>query len=182
MTTADDRNNEDVWAEAVAEGGAGDDTPVQDAPSSTHGSDVHGSDTHGGDTHGGDTHGGDTHGGDTHGGDTHDAVAETDKSSKPATPADFFGPELTPLVDEVRRFATTLGERVSAASTAASNGDSLGALQNLAAPLRSKHPEVYGHLIAAGGELLAAYRAAVSASEKRWTAEKPASSEQIDLD
>jgi enterochelin esterase-like enzyme len=162
MTTADDRNNEDVWAEAVAEGGAGDDTPVQDAPSSTHGSDVHGSDTHGG--------------------DTHDAVAETDKSSKPATPADFFGPELTPLVDEVRRFATTLGERVSAASTAASNGDSLGALQNLAAPLRSKHPEVYGHLIAAGGELLAAYRAAVSASEKRWTAEKPASSEQIDLD
>jgi hypothetical protein len=167
MTTADDRNNEDVWAEAVAEGGAGDDTPVQDAPSSTHGSDVHGSDTHGGDTHGGDTH---------------DAVAETDKSSKPATPADFFGPELTPLVDEVRRFATTLGERVSAASTAASNGDSLGALQNLAAPLRSKHPEVYGHLIAAGGELLAAYRAAVSASEKRWTAEKPASSEQIDLD
>ena len=80
------------------------------------------------------------------------------------------------------RFASTLGERVNAASTAASNGDSLGALQNLAAPLRSKHPEVYGHLIAAGGELLAAYRAAVSASEKRWTAEKPSSSEQIDLD
>lgn len=148
MTTADDRNNEDVWAEAVAEGGAGDDAPVEAVPASTH-----------------------------------DAVAETgDTSSKPASPADFFGPELTPLVDEVRRFATTLGEKVSAASTAASNGDSLGALQNLAAPLRSKHPEVYGHLIAAGGELLAAYRAAVSASEKRWTAEKPASSEQIDLD
>ena len=147
MTTADDRNNEDVWAEAVAEGGAGDDTPAQDVPSATH-----------------------------------DAVSETDDSSKPASPADFFGPELTPLVDEVRRFASTLGERVNAASTAASNGDSLGALQNLAAPLRSKHPEVYGHLIAAGGELLAAYRAAVSASEKRWTAEKPSSSEQIDLD
>lgn len=149
MTTADDRNNEDVWAEAVAEDAAGDDVPV------------HVKDTH----------------------DTHDAVAETGgASAKPASPADFFGPELTPLVDEVRRFATTLGEKVSAASTAASNGDSLGALQNLAAPLRSKHPEVYGHLIAAGGELLAAYRAAVSASEKRWTAEKPASSEQIDLD
>lgn len=153
MTTADDRNNEDVWAEAVAEGGAGDDTPVKDVPPSTHDSEVH------------------------------DAVAETaDDSSKSASPADFFGPELTPLVDEVRRFASTLGERVNAASTAASNGDSLGALQNLAAPLRSKHPEVYGHLIAAGGELLAAYRAAVSASEKRWTAEKPSSSEQIDLD
>jgi enterochelin esterase-like enzyme len=152
MTTADDRNNEDVWAEAVAEDAAGDDVPV------------HVKDTQ-------DTH------------DTHDAVAETGgTSSKPVSPADFFGPELTPLVDEVRRFATTLGEKVSAASTAASNGDSLGALQNLAAPLRSKHPEVYGHLIAAGGELLAAYRAAVSASEKRWTAEKPASSEQIDLD
>lgn len=152
MTTADDRNNEDVWAEAVAEGGAGDDTPVKDDAS-------------------------------TQGGDVHDAVVGTgDDSSKSASPADFFGPELTPLVDEVRRFASTLGERVNAASTAASNGDSLGALQNLAAPLRSKHPEVYGHLIAAGGELLAAYRAAVSASEKRWTAEKPSSSEQIDLD
>ncbi|WP_052432745.1 DUF5304 family protein [Streptacidiphilus carbonis] len=167
MTTADDRNNEDVWAEAVAEaaeepgaagpagaaapaGTAGDgDTPVPDATS-------------------------------------HDAVAEKTGSGvadqKPSAPGDLFGPELTPLVDEVRRFATDLGERVSAASTAASNGDSLGALQNLAAPLRAKHPEVYGHLIAAGGELLAAYRAAVSASEKRWTAEKPASSEQIDLD
>ncbi|TDT95636.1 hypothetical protein EDD99_7471 [Streptomyces sp. 846.5] len=164
MTTADDRNNEDVWAEAVAEDAAGDDVPV------------HVSDTHDADTHDADTHDADTQ-------DTHDAVAETGgTSAKPASPADFFGPELTPLVDEVRRFATTLGEKVSAASTAASNGDSLGALQNLAAPLRSKHPEVYGHLIAAGGELLAAYRAAVSASEKRWTAEKPASSEQIDLD
>ncbi|MFC1406206.1 MULTISPECIES: DUF5304 family protein [Streptacidiphilus] len=146
MTTADDRNNEDVWAEAVAEGGAGDDTPAGATASA------------------------------------HDEVAETDGPKKPASPADFFGPELTPLVDEVRRFASTLGERVNAASAAASSGDSLGALQNLAAPLRSKHPEVYGHLIAAGGELLAAYRAAVSASEKRWTAEKPASSEQIDLD
>ena len=145
MTTADDRNNEDVWAEAVAEGGAGDDTPAAETPSA------------------------------------HDAVAETG-GSKSASPADFFGPELTPLVDEVRRFASTLGERVGAASAAASSGDSLGALQNLAAPQRSKPPEVYGHLIAAGGELLAAYRAAVSASEKRWTAEKPASSEQIDLD
>ena len=133
MTTADDRHDEDVWAEAVAE----------DAQEQAKGEQV---------------------------------------KAEPSSPADLFGPELTPLVEEVRKFATSLGEKVTAASSAVSGGDSLGALQNLAAPLRSKHPEVYGHLIAAGGELLAAYRAAVSASERRWTAEKPASTEHIDLD
>lgn len=148
MTAADDRHDEDVWAEAVAEGARerADDTPDPSGKSSE------------------------------------ESSKERAEESGGGAGRDLFGPELSPLVDEVRKFAATLGEKVTAASSAVGGGDALGALQGLAAPLRSKHPEVYGHLIAAGGELLAAYRAAVSASEKRWTAPGPAASEPIDLD
>ncbi|WP_052441435.1 DUF5304 family protein [Streptacidiphilus anmyonensis] len=91
-----------------------------------------------------------------------------------------FGADLGPLVDEVRRFASTVSEKVTALSSGQS--DPMEVLQNLAAPLRSSSPAVYGHLLAAGGELIAAYRAAVSASERRWAAPKQNGTEQIDLD
>ncbi|MFC1435817.1 DUF5304 family protein [Streptacidiphilus sp. N1-3] len=170
MTTADDRYDEDVWAQAVAEGakagataggGAGAEKAADrsPAPGSAESQSESGPDA---------------------------ALEETrgkrEEVVQPRQSTDLFGPELSPLVDEVRRFATSVGEKVTEASASFSSGDSLGALQNLAAPLRVKHPEVYGHLIAAGGELIAAYRSAVSASERRWTAEKRGSSEQIDLD
>ncbi len=109
--------------------------------------------------------------------DGSDAGAEQPKSPV----EELFGPELAPLVEEVRKFASAVGGKVNSASSVL-NGDGMQGLQQLAAPLRSKHPEVYGHLIAAGGELLAAYRAAVSASERRWTSEKPSGNERIDLD
>ena len=106
-----------------------------------------------------------------------------DAGSKPSGPGDLFGPELGPLVEEVRKFASAVGGKVDEAASVLGGGDGMRGLQQLAAPLRSKHPEVYGHLIAAGGELLAAYRAAVTASERRWSAPpKPSGTEQIDLD
>ncbi|MGW5768109.1 DUF5304 domain-containing protein [Streptomyces longwoodensis] len=37
-------------------------------------------------------------------------------------------------------------------------------------PVIERNPDVFDHLAAAGGELLAAYRSAVQAQEKRWTA------------
>ena len=96
---------------------------------------------------------------------------------------DLFGAELGPLVEEVRKFASAVGGKVDEAASVLGAADGMRGLQQLAAPLRSKHPEVYGHLIAAGGELLAAYRAAVTASERRWSAPpKPSGTEQIDLD
>lgn len=151
MTTADDRHDEDVWAEAVAEQHLpGPQQAARDEVVKPAGADV--------------------------------KATGSAPPARPASPGELFGPELSPLVDEVRKFVTTVGEKVSSASESISKGDSLGAMQDLAAPLRVKHPEVYGHLIAAGGELLAAYRSAVAASEKRWTAQKPTSSEQIDLD
>ncbi|MEU1504195.1 DUF5304 family protein [Kitasatospora sp. NPDC005748] len=88
-----------------------------------------------------------------------------------------FGPELGPLVDEVRRFASVVGQKAQEASA-----DTLISLAGLAERLREKQPEVYGHLAAAGGELMAAYRAAVAGHEHRWTAGDAARSERIDLD
>ncbi|MFF1404261.1 DUF5304 domain-containing protein [Streptomyces sp. NPDC058294] len=37
-------------------------------------------------------------------------------------------------------------------------------------PVVERNPDVFDHLAAAGGELLAAYRSAVQAQERRWTA------------
>ncbi|MBC3842012.1 DUF5304 domain-containing protein [Streptacidiphilus sp. 4-A2] len=143
MTTADDRHNEDVWAQAVA-----DDAKQQRERVL---------------------------------GEEPAPEPEQQAPGKQST-ADLFGPELGPLVEEVRKFASAVGGRVDEAAAAFGSGDGIRGIQQLAAPLRSKHPEVYGHLIAAGGELLAAYRAAVAASERRWTAPKPSGTEQIDLD
>ncbi|WP_055591207.1 DUF5304 family protein [Streptacidiphilus griseoplanus] len=92
---------------------------------------------------------------------------------------DPLGSQLGPLVEEVRRFASAVGERMQEATRALGAGEGL---DRLAGPVREKHPEVYRHLAAAGGELLAAYRAAVSGHERRWTTERNSGSERIDLD
>ncbi|MFF2543265.1 DUF5304 family protein [Kitasatospora sp. NPDC058063] len=95
-----------------------------------------------------------------------------------------FGPELGPLVDEVRRFAGALGDKAQEASAT-----TLITLSGLADRLRTQQPEVYSHLAAAGtglaaagAELLAAYRAAVAGHESRWTAGQGAPTAKIDLD
>jgi hypothetical protein len=152
MSTADDRHDEDVWAQAVAE-----DAKEQQEQAK-------GSAT------------------ESEKGPDEGAGKGSAKDGPASSSSDLFGPELAPLVDEVRKFASAVGGKVSEASSALNGGDGMQGLQQLAAPLRSKHPEVYGHLIAAGGELLAAYRAAVAASERRWTQEKSSGSEHIDLD
>ncbi|MEU8432412.1 DUF5304 family protein [Streptomyces sp. NPDC029216] len=42
-----------------------------------------------------------------------------------------------------------------------------------AKPVIERNPEVFGHLAAAGSELLAAYRSAVERHERRWTRDEP---------
>ncbi|MFD5565767.1 DUF5304 family protein [Kitasatospora griseola] len=74
--------------------------------------------------------------------------------------------EFAPLVEEVRKFATALG----------------GKAVEIGGKLRESNPEVYGHLAAAGGELLAAYRAVVAGHERRWSAPQHAETERVDLD
>ena len=144
----------DVWAEAVAEQGQGQEHEEGQEPGPVAG---------------------------------HEEVAETGSGEKDGADGQSpfgtdlpFGTELGPLVDEVRRFASTVSAKVTSLSSGQS--DPMEVLQNLAAPLRSSSPAVYGHLLAAGGELIAAYRAAVSASERRWAAPKKDGTEHIDLD
>ncbi|WP_033216811.1 DUF5304 family protein [Kitasatospora phosalacinea] len=74
--------------------------------------------------------------------------------------------EFAPLVEEVRKFATALGVKAV----------------EIGGRLRESNPEVYGHLAAAGGELLAAYRAAVTGHERSWSAPQHAEAERVDLD
>ncbi|MFJ7248605.1 DUF5304 family protein [Kitasatospora sp. NPDC098652] len=116
-------------------------------------------------------------------------MTSTDDRTEPGTeqgsgPSHPFGPELGPLVDEVRRFAAAVGEKAQETSAT-----TLITLSGLADRLRTQQPEVYSHLAAAGSglaaagaELLAAYRAAVAGHEQRWTAGEGASVEKIDLD
>ncbi|MFC4030308.1 DUF5304 family protein [Streptomyces polygonati] len=94
--------------------------------------------------------------------------------------------------DELRRLAEAVSEAVT---------DKLGALGNpavqLAAqgvisqvrsvvePIVDRNPDVFDHLSAAGAELLAAYRSAVTRAEGRWTSGDTSSrstAEHIDLD
>ncbi|UQX00793.1 DUF5304 domain-containing protein [Streptomyces sp. RerS4] len=45
--------------------------------------------------------------------------------------------------------------------------------KSAAQPVVERNPEVFGHLAAAGSELLAAYRSAVEGHERRWTSDRP---------
>jgi hypothetical protein len=47
--------------------------------------------------------------------------------------------------------------------------------------LRERRPEVVEHLLDAGTSLAAALRAAVDASEREWSARRPARAEHIDI-
>jgi Family of unknown function (DUF5304) len=87
-------------------------------------------------------------------------------------------------VDELRKFAGSLADKVQ----------ELGGPMGLPAQLllsqaktalgqaRDRNPDLFDHLAAAGSELLAAYRAAVTDHERRWTGGDSSSSEHIDLD
>ncbi|WP_051967594.1 DUF5304 family protein [Kitasatospora mediocidica] len=70
------------------------------------------------------------------------------------------------LVEETRKLACAVGEKA----------------QQAADQLRDQYPDVYGHLAAAGTELLAAYRAAVAGHERRWSAPESTDTEHIDVD
>ena len=112
-------------------------------------------------------------------------AGDRDRAGDRAGAGHPFGPEFGPLVDEVRRFANAVGEKAQEAGAqqfAAAALGSLASLAELPGTLREKHPEVYGHLSAAGGELLAAYRAVVAGHERRWSSRDDARSEHIDLD
>ncbi|WP_052865799.1 DUF5304 domain-containing protein [Streptomyces niger] len=80
--------------------------------------------------------------------------------------------------EELRKLAEAVGDRLAgiqlpgAVGGVAAKGAVNHLLQQAKAavePVIERNPEVFDHLAAAGSELLAAYRSAVEAGERRWT-------------
>jgi uncharacterized protein DUF5304 len=94
--------------------------------------------------------------------------------------------------DELRRLAEAVGEAVQDRLATLRNPAVQMAAQSVVSQVRSvvepivdRNPDVFDHLSAAGAELLAAYRSAVTRAEARWTAGGSAdrsTAEHIDLD
>ncbi|MDO0928083.1 DUF5304 domain-containing protein [Streptomyces sp. TG1A-8] len=91
------------------------------------------------------------------------------------------GPPPGSAAEELRKLVDTVADRLSGlrspllgavAGPAAQQAVRQAVQQAKAAvePVVERNPEVFGHLAAAGTELLAAYRLAVRAQERRWTA------------
>ncbi|WP_019545826.1 DUF5304 family protein [Streptomyces sulphureus] len=91
-----------------------------------------------------------------------------------------YGPEPGSAAEELRRLAEAVGDRLAefgrpllgSAGTAAVEGVAkqfARQAKDTVDPVLRRNPEVVDHLAAAGGELLAAYRAAVGEAERRWT-------------
>ncbi|MDX3093630.1 DUF5304 family protein [Streptomyces sp. ME01-24h] len=88
--------------------------------------------------------------------------------------------------EELRRLAEAVTDRLSMLRGPAAEMAAQGLISQVkqaVEPIVERNPEVFDHLAAAGAELLAAYRAAVSGQERRWTSggDTPPS-ERIDLD
>ncbi|MFF8590153.1 DUF5304 domain-containing protein [Streptomyces sp. NPDC015220] len=90
------------------------------------------------------------------------------------------GPPPGSAAEELRKFVDTIADKLSSLQSPL-----LGAVAGPAAqqvlrqvvqqaratvePVMERNPDVFDHLAAAGGELLAAYRSAVQSQERRWT-------------
>ncbi|WP_063732504.1 DUF5304 domain-containing protein [Streptomyces sp. RTd22] len=111
------------------------------------------------------------------------------------------GEEPGSAAEELRKLADAVAEKLAGLQTPLAGTAVEGAVQQLIAgakaavePVIERNPDVFEHLASAGSELLAAYRAAVTGQEERWTRggdDKDASqgdegqsssSEHIDLD
>ncbi|MCT9088098.1 DUF5304 domain-containing protein [Streptomyces sp. ASQP_92] len=120
-----------------------------------------------------------------------------------------YGPEPGSAAEELRKLLGAVTDKFAGLFDGPSGLSGMaaqGAVQQLISqakaavePVIERNPEVFDHLAAAGGELLAAYRSAVEGHERRWTSdadrkgtgrertgregdEGPGPTEHIDLD
>ncbi|MFH9980272.1 DUF5304 domain-containing protein [Streptomyces sp. NPDC017179] len=103
------------------------------------------------------------------------------------------GPPPGSAAEELRKFVDTVADKLSSIQ-----GPLLGALAGPAAeqavrqmvqqakaavePVVERNSEVFEHLAAAGGELLAAYRSAVESQERHWTSSRAGEWARDELD
>ncbi|MCX5382923.1 DUF5304 domain-containing protein [Streptomyces sp. NBC_00083] len=128
-----------------------------------------------------------------------DACAEDLAAEKERLRAEYGTPPGS-AAEELRKLFEAVTDKVGgllAGPAGLSGMAAQGAVQQLISqaksavePVIERNPEVFDHLAAAGGELLAAYRSAVEGHERRWTSgeagskgdEGPGPTEHIDLD
>jgi hypothetical protein len=91
------------------------------------------------------------------------------------------GPQPGSAAEELKKFVDTVADKLSGLQSPLLDGLAGPAAQQVVRqvvqqakaavePVIERNPDVFDHLAAAGGELLAAYRSAVQAQEQRWTA------------
>jgi hypothetical protein len=129
------------------------------------------------------------------------AVAE-DLAAEKARRRAEYGPPPGSAAEELRKLVDNVAEKLSGLQSPLLGGIAGPAAQQVVKqvvqqakaavePVIERNPDVFDHLAAAGGELLAAYRSAVQAQEQRWSrrdenlrgrGEDPGPGERIDLD
>ncbi|WP_149179370.1 DUF5304 domain-containing protein [Streptomyces sp. TRM49041] len=86
------------------------------------------------------------------------------------------GPPPGSAAEELRKLVDAVADKVSSLGTPLLGAGAQSAVRQVVAqaksaiePVVERNPQVFDHLAAAGGELLAAYRSAVQGHEHRWT-------------
>ncbi|MGP3988532.1 DUF5304 family protein [Streptomyces sp. 3N207] len=121
-------------------------------------------------------------------------ACEEDLAAEKARRRAQYGLPPTSPAEELRRLADAVTEKVAefgkplmgAAGSAAAQGVAQQLFKQARAtiePVVERNPQLFDHLAAAGGELLAAYRSVVHEAERRWS-EPPgaADAERIDVE
>lgn len=127
------------------------------------------------------------------------ACAE-DLAAEKARRRSQYGPPPGSASEELRKLVDVVADKLSGLNSPLFGAVASGTAQQMVSqvvqqaraavePVIERNPDVFDHLAAAGSELLAAYRSAVEAQERRWTTrdtgpqdEGGGPGERIDLD
>ncbi|MDX3523564.1 DUF5304 domain-containing protein [Streptomyces scabiei] len=132
-------------------------------------------------------------------------ACEEDLAAEKARRRAKHGPQPGSAAEELRRLVDTVADKLSGLQSPLLGAVAGGAAQQMVSqvvrqakaavePVIERNPDVFDHLASAGSELLAAYRSAVEAQERRWTSrdashreergqgDDPGPGERIDLD
>ncbi|CAL9393815.1 DUF5304 domain-containing protein [Streptomyces sp. enrichment culture] len=87
----------------------------------------------------------------------------------PGSAADELRKLVDAVADKVSSLGSTLGTPLLGAGAQTAVRQAVAQAKSAIEPVIERNPQVFDHLAAAGGELLAAYRSAVQGHEQRWT-------------
>ncbi|KUH39410.1 MULTISPECIES: DUF5304 domain-containing protein [Streptomyces] len=98
------------------------------------------------------------------------AAERARRAGRGTPPPGSAAEELRKLVDAVADKVSSLGGPLLGTGAQSAVRQAVAQARSAIEPVIERNPQVFDHLAAAGGELLAAYRSAVSGQEHRWTA------------